>query len=266
MPQTRAVMARQLVCIIGWPVTTSLSPAIHAAAFAATGLDWTYVPLPVRPGAAAEGVGLLRTLAAVGANVTVPHKEAVIATLDGIDDESRSIGAVNTIVRNGDALLGENTDARGCVAALREDGFDATGKSALILGAGGAARAVAMGLAMAGAHVSVAARRDDAAAAVARIHEDISVASWDALPAADLVVQATSVMDGLPLQDISFGEIALDIIYGRGETPFLAAARSAGAQGLDGLGMLIHQAALSFTRWTGKEAPIDAMRAAALAG
>ena len=136
--------ARKLACIIGWPVARSLSPAIHNAAFAALGLDWTYVPLAVRPGAIEEGMGLVHELGVEGANVTMPHKQTVIPFLERLEGDAQTLGAVNTIVREGSALVGFNTDGAGFLAAIRDEAaFDPSGKRALVLGAGGAARALA---------------------------------------------------------------------------------------------------------------------------
>ncbi|TMK50803.1 MAG: shikimate dehydrogenase, partial [Actinobacteria bacterium] len=128
--------ARKLACIIGWPVARSLSPAIHNAAFAALGLDWTYVPLAVRPGAIEEGMGLVHELGVEGANVTMPHKQTVIPFLERLEGDAQTLGAVNTIVREGSALVGFNTDGAGFLAAIRDEAaFDPSGKRALVLGA-----------------------------------------------------------------------------------------------------------------------------------
>ena len=185
-------MARHLACIIGYPVSHSLSPAIHNAAFDALGLDWTYVALAVQPGAVEEGVGLLRTLHVDGANVTAPHKQTVVPYLDGIEGDADVLGAVNTIVRREDSLVGRNTDGDGFVAFLRTDAvFEPDGKRALILGAGGAALGVALALVRAGAVVTIAGRRAEQVT-VAAAKTGAAPGSWDALPEADLVVQATS--------------------------------------------------------------------------
>lgn len=261
-------MARRLACIIGYPVAHSLSPAIHNAAFAALGLDWTYVALAVRPGAVAEGVSLLRTLRVDGANVTMPHKQAVVPHLDGLEGDAATLGAVNTIVRDEESLVGHNTDGAGFVAFLRADaGFEPAGTRALILGAGGAARGVALALVRAGSVVTIAGRRAGQATEAAAA-TGAAPGSWDAPPEADLVVQATPARDGLPLDRLALGPgvIAVDLIYPPPETPFCAAARAAGARAFDGLGMLVRQAALSFELWTGAAPPIGVMAEAARAG
>ena len=254
--------ARKLACIIGWPVAESLSPAIHNAAFAALGLDWTYIPLAVRPGAIEEGMGLLRELGVEGANVTMPHKRVVVRLLDRVDDEAAALDAVNTIVREGSILVGHNTDGAGFLAALAEEAsFIPAGKSAVVLGAGGAARAVAVALARAGASVRVSARRPEQAAEVAALAPGIDAAAWGEELKADVVVNATPLRDGLPLQQLGFGPgvLAVDLIYLPPLTDFVRFAREAGAAALDGLGMLVHQAALSFRLWTGVDPPIEVM-------
>lgn len=253
-----------LACIIGWPVAQSLSPVMHNAAFAARNLDWTYVPLAVQPGAAAEGVELLRTLGVDGANVTVPHKVAIVTLLDAVQGDAAVFGAVNTIVRDGERLIGHNTDGEGFLNFLRADaGFDPSDTRAVVLGAGGAARAVAIALARAGAHVTVSARRDEEAHALAEAAEGIATASWGKADPADLVVNATSSRDKLPAPA---ARLAVDLIYLPPETGFQSAALRSGARVFDGLGMLVHQAALSFQMWTGGDAPLEVMRKAAERG
>jgi shikimate dehydrogenase len=258
--------ARKLACIIGWPVADSLSPAIHNAAFDALGLEWTYVPLAVRPGAIDEGMTLLRELDVQGANVTMPHKQSVVPYLERLEGYADTLHAVNTIVRDSGALVGHNTDGPGLLAAIAEEaGFDPAGKRALVLGAGGAARAVAVALARAGATVVVSARRREQAAELAGLAAGIETAPWGVAVEADLVVNATPSREGLPLDAVRFGlgVLAVDLIYLPPSTGFVLAARAAGATALDGLGMLVHQAALSFRLWTGLEAPLQVMRDAA---
>jgi shikimate dehydrogenase len=260
--------ARKLACIIGWPVAESLSPAIHNAAFAALGLDWTYVPLAVRPGAIEEGMKLLRQLGVEGANVTMPHKRAVVPLLDRLEEDAAALDAVNTIVREGSALVGHNTDGRGFLTALADEAaFDPAGKTAVVLGAGGAARAVAVALARAGASVRVTGRRPEQASEVAALAQDIEVVAWGASAPADLIVNATPSREGLPLASLGFapGVLGVDLIYLPPMTEFVRFAREAGATALDGLGMLVHQAALSFRLWTGADPPIGIMAEAARA-
>ena len=260
--------ARKLACVIGWPVAQSLSPAIHNAAFEALALDWTYVPLAVRPGAIEEGMGLVRELGVEGANVTMPHKQSVLPFLERLEGDAKTLRAVNTIVREGDALVGFNTDGPGFLTAIDDEAaFDPAGKRALVLGAGGAARAVAVALARAGASVRVAARRAEQAAEVVSLAPDIDTSTWGDGDPADVIVNATPLREGLPLASLSFGPgvLAVDLIYLPPSTEFVLAAKAAGATALDGLGMLVHQAALSFRLWTGLGAPIEVMMKAARA-
>jgi len=285
--------------VLGWPVAHSRSPAMHNAAFAALGVDATYVRFPVAPDALADALRGLRALGIAGANVTIPHKSAVLPLLDAVDDAARAIGAVNTIVRDADGRLrGTNTDAGGLVSALREAGARLDGANALVLGAGGAARAAVYGLAQAGASVSIAARRAEAARALGAmthgVRSAVSTLTLGALPVvstltlgdatalraafarADLVVQATSAtlhVDGddaaarafvaaLPLDALHSGALVTDLVYAPRQTALLTAAGAHGAQTLDGTAMLLHQGALAFTQWTGLEAPLAVMRAA----
>lgn len=251
-----------LAAVIGWPVNRSLSPAIHNAAFTELGLDWSFAPIAIRPEALDEGMELLDTLGVEAASVTMPHKQSVIERCATLTERAQGLGAVNTLTRTPEGWEGHNTDADGFLAFLAEE--DLRPAKVLIVGAGGAAKAVARGLAEVGAEVVVTARRPEAAEEIAN-HELISTASWGKRVACDLVVQATPVKDGsLPEAYMSFpkGRIAVDLIYGV-QTDFLKAAADSGAPAYDGLGMLVHQAALAFTRWTGREAPLQVMRHAA---
>ena len=269
--------ATHVVGVIGWPVAHSLSPAIHNAAFATLGLDWVYVPLPVAPGnlrAAADG---LVTLGFRGANVTMPHKTESAALADDLAEEARRLRAVNTFVVTGERLHGHNTDAPGFDRFLRRDvGFDPRGRSALVFGAGGVARAVAFALASAGVgELSVAVREAARAAELLEAVEGTSVrpsvVDFDAATgvSADLVVNATPLgADGQtapPLPRLAPGVVVIDLLYRPAVTPLQAAARAAGAEAHGGLGLLLHQAALSFELWTGTPAPLEVMSAAALA-
>ncbi|HEX9695613.1 MAG TPA: shikimate dehydrogenase [Actinomycetota bacterium] len=261
--------ATRVACIIGWPAARSLSPVIHNAAFAAAGLDWVYVAFGVAPDGLAPAVAGIRALGIAGANVTMPHKQAVLSLLDDVSPEAARIGAVNTIVNDDGRLTGYNTDGAGFMNFLTLDaGVDPSGAGVLLLGAGGAARALAFALAEAGARVTVAARNQDAAARVAAAAGG-TAAAWDeradAARAATVIVNATPVgSDGAgPVVDaeaIAPGATVVDLIYAPASTPLLAAAEARGAAAFNGAGMLIHQAALSFERWTGTPAPLDAMR------
>lgn len=260
--------------IIGWPVDHSLSPAIHNAAFEAAGLDWVYVAFPVEPGQGARAAEAMRAFGVRGLNVTMPHKRDVIPGLDALTPEAERAGAVNTIVSEGVRLTGSNTDGPGFVRFLQRDaGTDAAGKRVLLLGAGGAARSVAISLSDSGAEVVVAARREAQAAEVAGLAQNVRIAGFDPdtlgaeLARAEILVNATPLgRAGEPPpfkhDDLTSRHLVIDLTYHPESTPLLQIARDRGASVFNGLGMLVHQAALSFEAWTGVPAPVDAMRAA----
>jgi shikimate dehydrogenase len=264
--------------ILGWPLETTLSPAIHNSAFRALGLDWIYLEFAVPPpslGAAIEG---LRALGCGGANVTMPHKESVIEHLDQLAQDARAVGAVNTIQPFGERLIGHNTDVAGFRGSLVGDaGFDPTGRKALVLGGGGAARAVLRVLDDDGADVIGLAGRDpvrtEALMELAR-RASVSLVPWpsaelsDFAASADLVVNATPLgMQGeevLPDVALRPEQCVVDLVYSPPTTPLLERARRAGADAWGGLGMLVHQAAESFRIWTGQDPPEEVMSAAAV--
>lgn len=257
----------KLAAIIGWPVAQSLSPVIHNAAFASLKLDWTYAPVAIRAGALDEGRGLLDTLGVEGANVTMPHKQGAVAWCTERSEMVERLGAVNTLTRGADGgWRGDNTDVEGFTRFLIEDA-KLTPKRALIVGAGGSARAVAVALADLGITVTVTARREEQADAVAALAPDkVNVAAWGRRVACDLIVQTTPVLDEeLPVAYRTFpsGRAGIELAYGQASSAFLEAARAAEAPAFDGLGMLLRQAAASFTIWTGLEAPLPVMREAA---
>jgi shikimate dehydrogenase len=262
--------------VIGWPVDHSLSPVIHNAAYAALGLDWVYVPLPVPPGRLAEAVAGLEALGFAGANVTMPHKSEVAELVAELSDDARRLGAVNTISVGPGGLTGHNTDAPGFARFLQRDvGFDPSGRSALVFGAGGAARACALALARDGLEDLTVALRDPGRAETLRSALEglptrvAAVGLEDARGrGSDLLVNATPVGargEELPTPPLDPGVVVVDLLYGPQDTPLLAAARSAGAAAFGGMGLLLHQAALSFELWTARPAPLDVMSAAALA-
>jgi shikimate dehydrogenase len=275
----------QLVGLIGWPLEHSLSPAIHNAAFAALELNWRYLPLPVRPGATAEVEAAVRGLLALdfrGANVTVPHKQAVMQYLDEISSTARAIGAVNTIVVQEGRLCGYNTDGDGFVAALREAQFEPAGRRALVVGAGGAARAVVHGLlsskvekvtvlnrTLERAQVLVSELGGQSGRLRALLLTPETVVEAASSPEVGLLINATTVgmwpqvggsiwpeRRALPASLTVF-----DLVYNPLETHLLQQARESGARAVDGLGMLVMQGALAFVKWTGVQAPLDVMRA-----
>ncbi len=255
-----------IVALIGWPVEHSLSPVLHNHAFRQAGLDWHYVPLPVAPGQLAQAVRSLVTQQFAGANVTTPYKQAVIPYLDELAPEAQAIGAVNNLVVHHGRIIGHNTDAGGFLASLAEVGFDPAGATCAVLGAGGAARAVVWALNRAGALVHVYNRTPEHALELARPGVQVhSLAELPQVPSDTcLLVNATTLGFGLqknlsPWPDgypISARWLVYDLVYGPQPTPLLAAARSAGATAIDGLGMLVHQAAHSFELWTGLTLPV----------
>lgn len=275
--------------ILGWPVAHSRSPAMHGAAILALGLDADYVRFPVRPERLAAAVEGLRALGVDGANVTLPHKAAVLPLLDEVDEAARAIGAVNTIVRDGERLLGINTDAPGLVRSLTEAHVRLDRSRVVVLGAGGAARAAVVGLAQAGAsEIVVAARRpalaqrllDEVAPALRSAQSRASDMQHDleeSFASATLLVQATSATldgkagaqafaDALPVATLHASCVVTDLVYAPRQTTVLAAAAARGLTTVDGLGMLLYQGVIAFERWTGAEAPVDVMRAALESG
>jgi shikimate dehydrogenase len=267
--------------VIGDPVRHSLSPTLHNTAFEALGLDWVYVAFPVAAGDGRAAVQAMRTLGLAGLSVTMPHKGDVVAALDQLGPVAARLGVVNTIswtAPNRGELIGDSTDGPGFLDALRgDDGFDPSGRRCVVLGAGGAARAVTLALADAGASsVTVVGRRSVAAESCAGLAGSTGAVG---LPAAgldglisnsDLLVNTTPVGmssgDGIPFgidrMALHADQFVCDLIYSPATTPLLAAARARGAGVANGLGMLIHQAARQVEIWTGRPAPLEAMSAA----
>lgn len=271
------------IYLLGHPVAHSVSPAFQQAALDHCSIDATYDALDVPPEELPSAVRSLRDADVFGANVTVPHKEAVFPLLDSVSEEARLIGAVNTIHNRDGALEGHNTDARGFLSALREQaGFEARGKAALILGAGGSARAVAVALAGEGVtRLAIANRTLERAAALADLVRSLGVAveaialdGTGLLDAAqcDLVVNCTSLgMTGGPgpaespidAKLIPPDALVCDLVYNPRETRLLKEAASVGARTLGGLPMLVYQGAAAFELWTGVAAPAEVMFGAA---
>jgi shikimate dehydrogenase len=258
----------RLLGVIGHPIAHTLSPRMHRAAIEALGADAAYLAIDVPPDSLAGAMRDLRALDALGLNVTVPHKTAIVPLLDEIDAEAKAIGAVNTIVRDGVRWVGTNTDARGLSRALEEAGVRAS--RAVVIGAGGAARAAFHALRTGGATVEVIARRPEAWPGAKALGD--AAALRRVFAASDLVVQATtatmSPADGealarlLPLEALPGTAAVIDLVYRPKETALLAAARARGLEAIDGLGMLVHQGALSLELWLGRRVPVDAMRRA----
>ena len=255
--------------VIGWPVGHSLSPSMHNAAFRALDMDWAYLAFPIHPDNVPGAVTGLFQAGCAGLNVTIPHKHAVIACCAELSPAAREIGAVNTLVPMSDGgIRGDNTDAEGFLRALDEAAPVALdGHDVLLIGAGGAARAVAFALRGRGAHVRVANRTADRAAALGEPIPFTRDAMERAASTAALVVNATSLGMGrddvpaeLPLDALDHGAVAYDLVYRAEPTPWLRAAAERGARTVDGLGMLLHQGAAAFAQWTGVYPPLDAMR------
>ena len=254
--------------VCGWPVAHSRSPQMHNAALAAVGLEgWRYIRLPLPPELFAETVRALPAAGFRGVNVTIPHKQAALAVADESSDAAREIGAANTLTFEGGAIAAENTDAPGLLDAIGEP---VRGRSALVLGAGGAGRAAAWALSRAGADVAIWNRTPERARALAA---DLGVRAVEGAEPAQIIVQCTSVglddpeatFKALPLaaDELGAGSLVVDMVYRAGGTRFLEAASTRGARVIDGLEVLIAQGAASFERWTGMEAPREAMREAA---
>ncbi|HEX6844461.1 MAG TPA: shikimate dehydrogenase [Actinomycetota bacterium] len=268
--------ATRTVGVIGWPVAHSLSPTIHNAAFAALGLDRVSVPLPVPPGSVGAALDGLVALGFDGVNVTMPHKAEVADRVDRRSEDAERLRAANTVVIRDDGLEGHNTDAPGFDRFLRRDArFEPGGRTALVFGAGGAARACALALARAGLdRLTVVLRETTRDAELRQALEGtgtqvVTVTFDDAASVrADLLVNATPLgMHGeeLPEVDVGSTTVVVDLLYHPAITPFVRRARSAGAAAFGGLGLLLHQAALSLELWTGQPAPLEAMSAAATA-
>lgn len=276
-----------VVGLIGWPVEHSLSPAMHNSAFIQVGLDWVYIPVPVRPSRVEQALKGLAALSFVGVNVTVPHKQAVIRYMDELDDAARITGAVNTIQLKDGKYCGFNTDTTGFLNSLIEANCHPKKMQVAVLGAGGAARAVVYALARAEASAVTVFNRtaeraaflvDDLADTFPNSHLRFAPLASEALAAlndeVDLVINTTSVgmspnvgkcpwPDDVPVpKQATF----CDLVYNPLETKFLARARAAGIATIDGLGMLVHQGAYAFEIWTKKQAPTAVMREACLAG
>ncbi|NLK51368.1 MAG: shikimate dehydrogenase [Syntrophomonadaceae bacterium] len=273
----------RILGVMGYPVAHSFSPVMYNAAFAHSGLDWVYLAFSVPPGNLPEALAGLRALGMTGANLTIPHKEAALKHLDYLTPEADLIGAVNVLRIENDLLIGHNTDGTGFLQSLsREANFIPQQKKVLILGAGGAARAVALTLARRGALEIVIANRTQQRGVELALEvqkktgvkaEGISLepeALAAAVQTADLVVQASSVgmypqseaPDWFKPEWLSPSTLVCDLIYRPRPTRFLQLADQRGCLTLDGLGMLLYQGVQSFTWWTGLTAPVEIMRQA----
>jgi shikimate dehydrogenase len=268
-----------VAALIGSPVAHSLSPAIHQAAFDAAGLDWRYVSFDVDAGRADAALDAVRTLGIAGLSVTTPHKEQVADSVDGLASAAAQLRSVNTVVvEDGGRLVGHSTDGHGFVKSLEAEGIDPSGIHVAVIGAGAAARSIVSALDRAGAgSIVVVNRTRSKAEEVARLaYITGRVAADDPtneIAKADLIVNATSVGFGSPSDDptalpidpavIHCEHLVADLVYHPLDTALLRAARDAGARTFDGLGMLVHQAALQQHLWLGHMPDVRVMRAAA---
>jgi len=260
----------RVAVVIGDPVDHSKSPAVHNAAFAAAGLDWVFVALRVPAGEAAVALAAMRTMGLAGMSVTMPHKEAVAGLVGRCAPLASRLGAVNCVARDGDLLVGHNTDASGFVSWVTHTGCRLDGAVVAVVGAGGAARAVIAGALDAGAaRVLIVARSPQrAAAAVALDPSRCVLVDMQRVAEASVVVNATPVGMagspglGVPASLLRPDQVVADLVYHPVETELLRAAREIGAVALDGRGMLVHQAAHAFALWTGVDPPLAAMLAA----
>lgn len=265
--------------IIGYPIQHSLSPLMHNTALKFLSLDYSYYPFEVRPEDLSGAIEDIRSLKIKGINVTIPHKENIIGLLDDMNEDAKLIGAVNTVNREGEKLIGYNTDGKGFIKSLKEDaGESLRGKNILIFGAGGAARGLAVQIALEKpATILIANRTLSRAESLVKylkekIGFDASVLPLknetirDYIKNSHIIINATSI--GMKEKDpplfscelLSSRNLVCDIVYNPLKTPLLKKAEQMGARVLDGLGMLIYQGALSFKIWTGKEFPVDLVR------
>jgi len=271
---------RKIVGIIGHPLGHSVSPAMHNAAYRELGLDYEYLPFEVQPEDLPEALNGFRALHMAGFNVTIPHKERIVPLLDEVTKLARIIGAVNTVENQDGRLVGYNTDGPGFLNALTEEaGFEPKGKEAVVLGAGGAARAVAIMLAEVGAKRVTVTDVDEfkgqelaeylgTLSKTKATFEKIGSASLkESIAGADLLVNATPVgmhpnVNDSPLPDkvkLNKKTVVYDLVYNPAETKLLKTAQAAGCRAVSGLGMLVQQGALAFTVLTGEEAPLETM-------
>jgi shikimate dehydrogenase len=279
--ESSPVSGKTKICgVIGDPIGHTLSPAMHNAAFSQLGLDYLYVPFRVTKEQLDKAVEGIRALNIAGLNVTIPHKVAIIPMLDGLDPLAEKIGAVNTIVNHEGVLRGYNTDAEGFSHALLEHGVEPRGKNVVVLGAGGAARAIAYILAEKDARLTILNRQlelDWAEVLAQRISDDFekevrvlelgfeNLAT--ALVRADILINATSVgmspnrqETPVPAELLKPGLVVFDAVYTPLKTRLLKEAEAAGARTIGGVDMFTWQGALSFEKWTGQPAPLDLMR------
>ena len=279
------ISGKTKICgLIGDPVEHTMSPVMHNAAFEKLGLNYAYLPFRVKPEELPQAVSGLRALNATGFNVTIPHKVAVIPLLDELDPLAEKIGAVNTVVNDNGLLKGYNTDASGFLQALLERGVEPASKNIVLLGAGGAARAITYILSERNTRLTILNRREEldwAEAIAANIKKDLGkyIEVFELLPdhlaaalePADILVNATSVgmspasgVSPVPAQLMKSGLVVVDIVYNPVRTKLLQDGAAVAAVIVEGLDMLVWQGALAFEKWTGQKPPFDLMKEVAL--
>jgi len=277
------ISGKTKVCgIIGDPIEHTMSPVMHNAAFKKLGIDYVYLPFQVRKEELDKAVAGVRALNLRGLNVTIPHKVTIIPFLDRLDPLAEKTGAINTIVNDDGVLTGYNTDATGFLQALLERGIKPEGKSVVILGAGGASRAISFVLAERGVNLAILnrnlTRAEELAHRVSQVfNREVNALTLNeenlarALASAEILVNTTSVgmfsdIDGTPVPAklLKKGQIVFDIVYNPIKTRLLREAEEAGASTISGLDMLVWQGALAFKIWTGREAPLELMKEEAI--
>jgi shikimate dehydrogenase len=271
----------ELTACFGQPVAENPTSVMQEAAFAALGLNWRYLTIEVPPAKLRDAITGVRALGLRGINLTIPHKVAAMEYLDEIAPDAAVIGAVNTVRREGDRLIGENTDGKGFLRGVRVDaGVDPKGKRVVVLGAGGASRAIVTELVLAGAadvlvvNRSVKRGAEMVADLVSKTRAPIRFEVWQGIHRVpgnvDLLVNATSIglypdVDAMPPVDLSgarAGMLVCDAVFNPPETRLLAAARQRGLPVLDGLSMLVYQGVIGFQLWTGQDPPVAVMKEA----
>ncbi len=268
--------------VFGHPIGHSLSPAMHSAAIEALGLDYVYVPFDVDPADLGRAIDGVRALGIAGVNVTIPHKEAVMEFLDEVEKEALEIGSVNTVANVDGRLIGSSTDGPAFIRSLVETGYDPNGANAVIIGGGGAGRAIAFSLAKAGAKVLIydqePGKAEKLASDVRRVAGEDSAggesefdAAREYLKSSNLLVNCTPVgmspnVDRIPVpvELLRADMTVYDVVYNPMRTKLLQAAEKAGARTVSGIKMFVYQGAISFATWTGIDPPADNMEAAVL--
>jgi shikimate dehydrogenase len=277
------ISGKTRVCgVIGNPIEHSLSPIMHNAAFQALGWDYVFLAFKVKPARIPDAINGMRALNIRGLNVTMPHKNTVMANLDRVDLSAQIISSVNTILNRENLLFGFNTDGVGAVKALKENGVELKGRKVLLLGAGGAARAIGYSMAKEGDELAVLNRTTKQAQSLAKLLEKLankkiaygSLSQSDIqknIQDADIIINATSVgmkphqdESPIPAKLLRPNLSVMDIVYNPLETKLAKEAKAAGAKVVSGVEMLIYQGAASFEIWTGKSAPVEVMRKAVL--